>query len=258
MRKIIFGSIFFIFTASALYAQEKSGSDYKLHSHNDYLQAFPFWEAYVNRMESIEADVILIGNELYVAHEEASVIAGRTLTSLYLDPIRTAFALKLGGVQQIQLLIDIKTEPYSTMQRLEEVLSSYKDILTEKHGSSTLGIVISGNRPNPEDYRSYPDYIKFDYQSVKDTLNLPLDKIALISLNFKKLSSWSGEGLIDPREEKRLKEAISIAHALQRPIRFWATPDDENSWRTLHALGVDYINTDQPYKARSFINFHKD
>jgi alkaline phosphatase len=49
----------------------------KIHSHNDYLRNAPFWEAYANNAASIEADVILEGNTLYVAHEKESIKKGR-------------------------------------------------------------------------------------------------------------------------------------------------------------------------------------
>lgn len=230
---------------------------YKLHSHNDYLQAVPFWEAFANEMESIEADIIYVDDELYVAHEKESIIRDRTLVSLYLDPIKKAFELNLGRIKEFQLLIDIKTEPYATMKKLVEVLSPYEDILIGEGGSSKVQIVISGNRPEPDEYRGYPDYIQFDYQSVADTADLPLDKIALVSLNFRKLSAWQGTGQLDPQEEENILEAIKVARSLHKPIRFWATPDNERAWNKLMELGVDYINTDRPWEARDFIRLQE-
>lgn len=32
---------------------------------------------------------------------------------------------------------------------------------------------------------------------------------------------------------------------LNKPIRFWATPDTQLSWKALMEMGVDYINTDK-------------
>lgn len=244
--------LYFFSHLTTLSAQEVSG--YRLHSHNDYLQSVPFWEAYANGMESIEADVIFMEEELYVAHEKESVIKNRTLASLYLEPIRKAFELDLGDTKQFQLLIDIKTEPYSTLEKLEEVLSFYEDILTGINGLPKVEIVISGNRPKPEEYDDYSDYILFDYQSVTETADLPLHKISLISLNFKKFSNWDGKGGINERELEGIKEAIGAAHSLKKPIRFWATPDTEAAWETLINLGVDFINTDHPYRARVYLN----
>ena len=36
------------------------------------------------------------------------------------------------------------------------------------------------------------------------------------------------------------------AHEMGKPIRFWASPDNPQAWETLHNLGVDVINTDNP------------
>ena len=240
--------LFFCLSHSLVQESEKV---YKLHSHNDYLQDVPFWIAYANQMESIEADVILMDNELYVAHEKESIQDDRTLVSLYLDPIRKAFELNLGPPKNFQLLIDIKTEPYAALNKLEEVLRNYRDILTGNQAK--VSIVISGNRPKTNEYSNYPDYIQFDYQSITDISDLPLDKIALISLNFNKLSSWKGEGKMVEQELEELKKAIEIAHSLNKPLRFWAVPDTETAWKTLLDLGVDYINTDKPFEARYYL-----
>lgn len=252
MKKIFILCVL-ISSLGSLFGQEVEKKP-KLHSHNDYLQVIPFWEAYANEVESIEADVFLMDGELYVAHEKESIIKDRTLASLYLDPIRKAFELNLGGKRAFQLLIDIKTEPYSTLKKLEEVLSTYQDLWDGGESSSQLNIVISGNRPKPEEYDQYPAFILFDYQSVAETTSLPLHKIALISLNFRKLSSWEGKGPMEEKELAAIKNAVDVAHSLNRPIRFWATPDEETAWRTLLHLDVDFINTDKPYEARSWLD----
>lgn len=204
-------------------------------------------------MESIEADVLFADDELYVAHEKESIKKDRTLASLYLEPIRKAFELNIGGTKNFQLLIDIKTEPYATLKKLEEVLASYQDILRGTHNSPKVDIVISGNRPSPNEYENYPAYIRFDYQSITKTTELPLEKIALISLNFKNISGWNGKGRIIDQELEALKNAIDVAHSLDKPIRFWASPDSKTAWKALRELGVDYINTDQPFEAQAYL-----
>lgn len=164
----------------------------------------------------------------------------------------TNLTIFLDGAKSFQLLIDIKTEPYSTLKRLEEILVPYQDFLNGTKGIK-VEIVVPGNRPTITDYRNYPDVIRFDYQSITDTTGLPLDKIALISLNFRNLSLWNGKRWIIDREREVLKNAIAVAHALQKPIRFWATPDSKTSWKALKELGVeDYINTDQPFEVKAY------
>lgn len=64
------------------------------HSHNDYLQPQPFYTAYANRFASIEIDVFLKNDSLYVAHEEKEIKAGHTIQNLYLKPLLEQVALQ--------------------------------------------------------------------------------------------------------------------------------------------------------------------
>src|SRR6476620_10934165 len=58
------------------------------HSHNDYEQKVPFHNAWEHGFGSIEADIFLVGDELIVAHDTSQLTGGRTLKSLYLDPLQ--------------------------------------------------------------------------------------------------------------------------------------------------------------------------
>ena len=62
----------------------------EVHSHNDYVQANPFYGAYNANTPSIEADVYLVDGELYVAHlkKELVIVPERTLRSMYLEPLK--------------------------------------------------------------------------------------------------------------------------------------------------------------------------
>lgn len=224
-----------------------------IHSHNDYLQQIPFWEAYANGAASIEADVILRNDTLFVAHEKESIRAGHTLTSLYLNPMVQAKRLQLGSLRPFILLVDFKTEAYATINQLLKELEPYQE-LWEDRKHPFVKIVISGNRPEKEDYQHYPFPVFFDYQSVEDTENLPLDKIELFSLSFRRFSQWNGKGRLIDSDRVRLKEAIRVAHQVGKPFRFWATPDSKTAWKALHELGVDYINTDHPQAAKSYLS----
>ncbi len=226
-----------------------------IHSHNDYIRTAPFWEAYANGLESIETDVILLNGELYVAHETETIAPERTLKSLYLDPIQVAYELKINNRKPFQLLIDIKTEAYSTLEKIQEAVAPYSQLYTSSAGEPPLvTFVISGNRPKASDYTNYPDHILFDYQSITEIDDLPMEKIALISLSFGRFSDWNGKGRLIDSHQERLEEAIGIAHSLGKPFRFWATPDSKTSWKALSELGVDYINTDMPYAAKSYLS----
>jgi alkaline phosphatase len=52
--------------------------NYTVHSHNDYEQKVPFWYALGAGAKSIEADVYLVDNNLYVSHEQQEYSKERT------------------------------------------------------------------------------------------------------------------------------------------------------------------------------------
>jgi alkaline phosphatase len=53
---------------------------------------------------------------------------------------------------------------------------------------------------------------------------------------------------------KKIKNAVTKAHTLNKPIRFWAAPDLPNAWYQLMSLNVDYINTDKIHEISAFLN----
>ncbi len=229
-----------------------SGQDqvnFKIHSHNDYEQIIPFWNAYGNGLNSIEVDVFLVDNELFVAHHKNEIKAKRTLESLYLLPLRSAIDLELGPQQPIQLLIDIKTDAVTTLEKLITILGAYPDLT----GRSKLTFVISGNRPDPGNYMNYPDYIQFDYQSLENISDEAWKKVALISLPFQRFSKWKGAAPLPGADQKKISEVINKAHAFGKPFRFWGTPDTQLAWRTFVDSGIDFINTDDPYECSTYL-----
>lgn len=245
----------FLLLVLGLTIQFGTAQSYKIHSHNDYLQEVPFWSAYANGASSIEADIFLKDGNLYVTHDESEILEDRTIQSLYLQPIQKMKALQLGKGRPVQLLVDIKSEPYATLDKLVSVLEEYPDIIKDK----SISVVISGNRPKMVDYFKYPSYIKFDYQSLEAPKNEKVwDKVALISLNFKNFSSWNGKGRFTAPEHAKVKSVIEKAHAYGKPFRFWATPDSKTAWKAFVDLGVDFINTDVPYASASYLNTLKD
>lgn len=237
------------FLVLGLTMQLITAQSFKVHSHNDYLQEVPFWSAYANGIHSIEIDVFLKDGKLYVAHAESDIVLDRTLQTLYLKPIENMRSLQLGKGQPLQILVDIKSEAYTTLSQLVLVLNKYPEIIND------ISFVISGNRPKVEDYFNYPAYISFDYQSLEAPEDKKVwDKVALISLNFKNFSSWNGKGRLTLSDYKKVKSSIDKAHTYNKPFRFWGTPDSKTAWKAFLDLGVDFINTDMPYASTSYLN----
>src|SRR5690606_333412 len=135
--------------------------------------------------------------------------------NLYLKPIQKAFDLKLGTQQNLQLLIDIKSEAYTTLKQIVSVLKKYPKIIN----NPAITIVISGNRPKAEDYLKYPDYIEFDHQNLEEKLSPEIwDKVAMISLSFQNSSSWNGKGRLTREDLVSVKATISKAHSFGKPF----------------------------------------
>ncbi len=246
MKKI---APFLLLISSTLFAQ--NAIQPRIHSHNDYLQNVPFWKAFSAGASSIEADVFLVGDSLFIAHTEKEIDNRRSLERLYFEPLQEVFALGLNHPKPLQLLIDIKSKPYATLDAIIKVLDRYPSI-RENDG---ITITISGNRPKPLEYPNYPDYIFFDHQSL-DAIENPaiLEKIALISLSFRNFSEWNGKGRLTTEDYEKVSVIIEKAHAFEKPFRFWATPDSKTAWKVFSDLGVDFVNTDMPFDCVQYLN----
>ena len=229
-------------------SQEKK--EFQIHSHNDYHQNVPFWNAYANGLNSIEVDIFLKNDTLYATHGEYEIIKNRTIESLYLQPIQNVLSIALGSEPKLQLLIDIKSEAHASLKKLVSVLERYPDIINNED----ISIVISGNRPDLSEYGNYPDYILFDYQSLENIEDAKVwDKVALISLDFKKTSVWNGKGRLTAKDYEKVNSVIQKAHGYGKPFRFWGAPDSKTAWKAFRDLGVDFINTDMPGRAATYL-----
>ena len=233
------------------YAQNKAA--FAVHSHNDYLQPVPFWDAFSAGCASIEVDVILQEGGLMVAHERESIQAPRTFENLYLKPIQQGVDLGLIKEFNFHLLVDIKTEAYSTLDLLVKQTQPYSPILYSPENPRGLKLIISGGRPKAADYVKYPSWIFFDYQSKELTAELPWEKIGMVSLSFPRFSLWNGKGRMVESQRQQVQAFIDLVHSFDRPVRFWASPDGKTAWRAFHEMGIDYINTDRPAEANKYL-----
>ncbi len=246
---LLFAFLFVNFTMPAQEAGNKIG----IHSHNDYAQRVPFWEAFSSESSSIEADVFFKDGVLYVTHDEMDIQKEHTLTSMYLKPLSEVIKSKRYSNFDLQLLIDFKSAAEPTLNALLSELNNFPEIKEAYKSNKKLTLVISGNRPLPEKYGSYPDYIMFDHQSLSDIEKIDLDKVAMVSFPFRIFSVWNGKGRLTQADENRLKTVIEKIHKLKKPIRFWGSPDSKTAWYTFTKLGVNYINTDQPHECNSYL-----
>lgn len=105
------------------------------HAHNDYEHERPLFYALDNHFISVEADVYLIDNELYVSHEPPEYLdASKTLEALYLKPLQNKINHNNGYVYKghkgfFYLMVDIKSEASSSYIKLKQTLKKYEDIV---------------------------------------------------------------------------------------------------------------------------------
>lgn len=252
-RIVLFFSLFICVKS---FAQPVNYSTGNAHSHNDYMNANPFWAAYNAGFGSIEADIFLRNNQLIVAHDEEGVKLNRTLEDLYLKPLLSCLRKNDQHVyanrsKKLQMLIDIKTDAVPTLAKLVSVLKQYPELTNNKD----LKWVISGSRPDQSTFNTYPDFILFDGELNMKYSEAALKKVALFSDDLHNYTMWKGsKSSIPDNEAKKLKAVIKYAHDLQKPIRFWDAPDSLNAWYQFMDLQVDYINTDRINDLASFLN----
>ncbi|GAO44049.1 alkaline phosphatase [Flavihumibacter petaseus] len=248
--------LIFVLAISSAFAQPVNYSTANAHSHNDYENAVPFRAAYEAGFGSIEADIFLEGDQLIVAHDREGVKQQRTLEALYLKPLANGIREHNGHVyadpgKPLQLLIDIKTEAIPTLAKLVSLLRQYPDLTACK----TLKCVISGNRPDPATFNTYPDFIWFDGELNKTYTTNALTKVALFSDNLRNYTAWKGyKSSIPETELQRLQQSIQRSHSLGKPIRFWNAPDSITAWYQFMDLKVDFINTDRISDMAAFLD----
>ncbi|GAB3253191.1 hypothetical protein GCM10027347_12840 [Larkinella harenae] len=230
------------------YAQTNATySPAQAHSHNDYEQTIPFWQAYDQQFGSIEADVYARNGKLYVAHDSADVMPERTLEALYIKPMVEKTRANQGKIYadapyKLQWLIDLKSPARLALPLLVQSLSAYPDVFGEK---GPVTVVVSGAIPPPDQFAQYPIWLQFDGRPGVAYTPEQLAHIGLISQDFKRYTRWNGKGLIVKKERETIQDVIRQVHLQNKKIRFWATPDNINTWKTLMNLGVDFINTDR-------------
>ena len=237
------------------------------HAHNDYEHERPLVDALSHGFTSVEADIYLVGGELLVAHDPEDVVAGRTLQSLYLDPLARRVRANHGRVYRgsplsLQLLVDIKNTGAATYTELDRVLRKYRKMLTSYRNGRVLDgavtVVVSGDRPRELMQSQRVRYAFYDGRSADLASAAPASFIPLISDNWNNLFTWQGVGPMPAAERAKLRQFVRDAHADGRRVRFWATPDvagpaREAVWRELLVARVDHINTDDLAGLESFL-----
>jgi glycerophosphoryl diester phosphodiesterase len=232
----------------------------RAYAHNDYNHDRPLFEALDHGFFGVEADVHLRGDELFVAHTGGGIKPGRTLRTLYLDPLLKLVRRNHGrvypnGPKGFLLMIEFKSGADESYVTLEQMLQPYREMLTVyfedhiKEGAVTISI--TGHRPNdllkaePLRYAG----IDGDFHDLNETHKT---LFPTMSDDFNSYFSWHGS--MSRSDRDRLRKYVALAHKYDRKIRLWGIPANEALWEELYAAGVDLINTDDLDKLRDFLS----
>lgn len=248
---------FFLFICLNLFSihsfsQVKNYTVADAHSHNDYEHPVPFHTAFNAGFGSIEADIFPVKGVLLVAHSKTALQPKNTLKDLYLNPLLQE--LQHNKDRKVSLLIDIKKDYKVSLQLLIKELQPLKKYLFSYNDrNKPVTILISGERPPPSEYKNYPGYIFFDDDLKLSHTAQEWKRVGLVSLSMERYSSWNGRGALPEKDKEVLKNVIDSVHNAGKKIRFWAAPDNENSWTTQMKLGVDFIGTDKIQQLSEFL-----
>ncbi|MCB0667824.1 MAG: phosphatidylinositol-specific phospholipase C/glycerophosphodiester phosphodiesterase family protein [Saprospiraceae bacterium] len=225
----------------------------KSHAHNDYLHDRPLFDALAQGFISVEADILLDKDKLYVGHNKVDLVNKplMSLDSLYLLPLYQRYNELDGSIYpgysgRFYLWIDIKYEGKSVIELLEKLIGPYRTMLysPEKNPKGKVQLIISGDRPYDLILEDDKSYFFLDGRPADLGDNYSSGKMPFISQNIYNVCQINGEGFLENSELAVLEELVDECHHEGKKIRLWATPDNERMWEQLLRAEVDLINTD--------------
>lgn len=234
----------------------------RCHSHNDYLNNAPLLNALNYGYKSIEVDIVLDNNQLYVAHYWWTKKKNMFIGNTYLDTLYKIFNDNNGSIYRsnnpLILLIDIKSFPNETYEVLNTLLNNYKPMLSyvvnDSFVQGAVTIILSGKRPAIEYFkRSTKRHVFIDGRLSDLGKSISINVMPIISINWRKEFNWRGYKDFPIKEKEHFLALIKKVHSEGKMIRFWGSPDNIRSWELLYFNDVDLINTDKVAELYNFI-----
>lgn len=225
------------------------------YAHNDYENRRPLRDALDLGYRGVEADVYLVDGDLLVAHDRNEVRPGRTLASLYLDPLRALVARDgavLADGSTFLLNVEAKERGRATYDALRAELARYADILTVVRGGvvepGPVQVVLVGWFPPLAELAAEPvRYAAVQAHHLElpaDHAALPADLLKLVTVKYPDEFGWRGHGEPPADFQRRLAGIRADAHAVPgRLLRVFDVPRREEAYRALLAGGADLIGT---------------
>jgi hypothetical protein len=195
------------------------------YAHNDYYNAQPLEAALELGFRGVEADYYVIDGELRVGHSVHETAPGRTLESMYLEPLLERFRREgtiLPGGETFILNIESKRRGMETYEALHDVLARYEDILTVvRDGVVTPGpvqVILVGWFPSLdylEQQRMRYAAVQLHYEDLPDDhARYPAHLLKLVSYDYRSHLVTRGAGRIPPTTLKRFVRIAAAAHAV--------------------------------------------
>ena len=225
-------------------------------AHNDQENPRPLYDALEHGFTAVEADVFLVDGQLLLGHGRKDVVPGRTLSSVYLDPL-ASLVERRGGLydgQSLMLLVDVKSEAGPTYAAVHEVLSGYDGLLTQYRHDGTLNnpvrVVVSGHTDLAQMEKQLVRYATADARisHLEETLS-PV--VSMVSAKWTRQFSLLGMRWVRERDRAELERLVMLIHHAGCSARFWGA--HPRTWPALLAAGVDQIITDDLPGLRQFL-----
>lgn len=243
----------------------------------------PLYDALNAGCTSLEADVWLQDDDLFIGHEQDSLDPLRTLQSLYLDPLLSILGDRnpnldlagestdhqeedLQGIYQtdpsvsLTLLIDLKTDSAPTLPILIEQLSSLHahNLLTCFDGTrivhGPITVVASGTTDFETILINTKGRIVFfdapldhlgDEDSPSSAEGYNKNNSFYASASFaESIGRPSLFGDLSNEQVDTIKAQIEGAHRKGLKARYWDTPGERRIWDVLWKEKVDVLNVD--------------
>ena len=233
------------------------------HAHNDYRHTRPLIDAYLQGITSVEADILLHQDSLYIGHDKEELSSGHlsTLNELYLRPLFRLLDHDRGFRDACQkdpflLWIDIKYDGENVYDILQQQLNKYASKLSHYQGNETqegmVKVILSGDRPFTKSDATKRQFLFFDGRP-ENLMQPRTYGMPFISENVKEITGPLSAPFFTDRQFQKLSAFVDQAHHQGYKVRFWNTPDHVKCWQQLQQIGVDLINTDQLKELRSYL-----
>ncbi len=222
------------------------------HSHNDYEQKHPLFDALNAGLNSVEADIWFRNGQILVSHVGLNFRG--TLEDLYLKPLQK-MADQKGFIQKnnqtFYLWLDIKDKNPHLRSLLKSILERYSMLsrFGQKAKEGAVTIILTGNAQAKELLVGETEFACRDSNGF--SINDPIGD-----------SRWAWYGIswhnlfgvaFTKSDEKKLQSIVSNIHAKGRKVRVFAIPNRKSEWRRAYKAGVDQISADDLPSLANFL-----